>query len=51
MTGRRNAMSSVFGALIREALYPYPDGLAIVSEVHARRESERPPGPTWRSGQ
>ncbi|HXC84513.1 MAG TPA: hypothetical protein VNV62_21905 [Trebonia sp.] len=44
-------MSSVFGALIREALYPYPDGLAIVSEVGPRRESEWSPGPTWRSGQ
>jgi pyridoxine 4-dehydrogenase len=27
--------------LIREALYPYPDGLAIVSKVAARRETDR----------
>ncbi len=25
--------------LIREALYPYPDGLAIVSKVAARRDA------------
>jgi hypothetical protein len=25
--------------LIREALYPYPDGLAILSKVAARREA------------
>jgi pyridoxine 4-dehydrogenase len=27
-------------ALIREALYPYPDGLAIVSKVAARRDTD-----------
>jgi aryl-alcohol dehydrogenase-like predicted oxidoreductase len=30
----------VVNELIREALYPYPDGLAIVSKVAARRDDD-----------
>src|SRR5689334_17723592 len=30
-------------ALIREALYPYPDGLAIVSKVAARQDTAGAP--------
>ena len=39
--------------LIREALYPYPDGLAIVSKVAARRDADgalRPGEPQLRQG-
>ena len=32
--------SGTFNELIREALYPYPDGLAIVSKVAARRDTD-----------
>jgi pyridoxine 4-dehydrogenase len=37
--------------LIREALYPYPDGLAIVSKVGARRDADGALLPSWEAGE
>jgi pyridoxine 4-dehydrogenase len=37
--------------LIREALYPYPDGLAIVSKVAARRDAGDALLRSWEAGE